>query len=78
MSHLKVGSGPSASANVVAVTNPGSGTWGGTTWGKGAIQTGDDANLGLWIAAMIVSFLCVAASFTSTGSASSKARPTTK
>lgn len=56
---LKVGSGPSASANV-AVTNPGSGTWGGTTWGKG-VQTGDDANLGLWIAAMIVSFLCVAA-----------------
>lgn len=55
---LKVGSGPSASANV-AVTNPGSGTWGGTTWGKG-VQTGDDANLGLWIAAMIVSFLCVA------------------
>ena len=50
---------PSASANV-AVTNPGSGTWGGTTWGKG-VQTGDDANLGLWIAAMIVSFLCVAA-----------------
>lgn len=57
---LKVGSGPSASANV-AVTNPGSsGIWGGTTWGKG-VQTGDDANLGLWIAAMIVSFLCVAA-----------------
>lgn len=56
---LKVGSGPSASANV-AVTNPGSGTWGGTTWGKG-VQTGDDANLGLWIAAMIVSFLGVAA-----------------
>lgn len=56
---LKVGSGPSASANV-AVTNPGSGTWGSTTWGKG-VQTGDDANLGLWIAAMIVSFLCVAA-----------------
>lgn len=56
---LKVDSGPSASANV-AVTNPGSGTWGGTTWGKG-VQTGDDANLGLWIAAMIVSFLCVAA-----------------
>lgn len=56
---LKVGSGPSASANV-AVTNPSSGTWGGTTWGKG-VQTGDDANLGLWIAAMIVSFLCVAA-----------------
>ena len=56
---LKVGAGPSASANV-AVTNPGSGTWGGTTWGKG-VQTGDDANLGLWIAAMIVSFLCVAA-----------------
>ena len=56
---LKVGSGPNASANV-AVTNPGSGTWGGTTWGKG-VQTGDDANLGLWIAAMIVSFLCVAA-----------------
>lgn len=56
---LKVGSGPSASANV-AVTNPGSGTWGGTTWGKG-VQTGDDANPGLWIAAMIVSFLCVAA-----------------
>ena len=56
---LKVGSGPSASANV-AVTNPVSGTWGGTTWGKG-VQTGDDANLGLWIAAMIVSFLCVAA-----------------
>ena len=56
---LKVGSGPSASANV-AVTNPGSGTWGGTTWGKG-VQTGDDANLGLWIAAMIVSFPCVAA-----------------
>ncbi len=56
---LKVGSGPSASANV-AVTNPGSGTWGGTIWGKG-VQTGDDANLGLWIAAMIVSFLCVAA-----------------
>lgn len=56
---LKVGSGPSASANA-AVTNPGSGTWGGTTWGKG-VQTGDDANLGLWIAAMIVSFLCVAA-----------------
>ena len=56
---LKVASGPSASANV-AVTNPGSGTWGGTTWGKG-VQTGDDANLGLWIAAMIVSFLCVAA-----------------
>ena len=53
------GSRPSASANV-AVTNPGSGTWGGTTWGKG-VQTGDDANLGLWIAAMIVSFLCVAA-----------------
>ena len=50
---------PSASANV-AVTNPGSGTWGGTTWGKG-VQTGDDANLGLWIAAMIVSFFCVAA-----------------
>lgn len=51
---------PSASANV-AVTNPGSsGIWGGTTWGKG-VQTGDDANLGLWIAAMIVSFLCVAA-----------------
>ena len=57
---LKIGSGPSASANV-AVTNPGSsGIWGGTTWGKG-VQTGDDANLGLWIAAMIVSFLCVAA-----------------
>ena len=54
------GSRPSASANV-AVTNPGSsGIWGGTTWGKG-VQTGDDANLGLWIAAMIVSFLCVAA-----------------
>ena len=53
------GSRPSASANV-AVTNPSSGTWGGTTWGKG-VQTGDDANLGLWIAAMIVSFLCVAA-----------------
>ena len=52
--------GPSASATVV-VTNPGSsGIWGGTTWGKG-VQTGDDANLGLWIAAMIVSFLCVAA-----------------
>lgn len=46
---------PSASANV-AVTNPGS----SGTWGKG-VQTGDDANLGLWIAAMIVSFLCVAA-----------------
>lgn len=54
------GSRPSASANV-AVTNPGSsGIWGGRTWGKG-VQTGDDANLGLWIAAMIVSFLCVAA-----------------
>lgn len=54
------GSRPSASANV-AVTNPGSsGIWGGTTWGK-SVQTGDDANLGLWIAAMIVSFLCVAA-----------------
>ena len=56
---LKAGSGPSASANV-AVTNPGGTSWGGTTWGKG-VQTGDDANLGLWISAMIVSFLCAAA-----------------